>query len=198
MMKHIILIFFSIFITTTTVYAQYDLDGVDESVDSENARFDWAGVKKNLYVGGDVNAFIGNGAFIYFAPFIGYEFIPSLSAGISGMLRYQSQPYNGGVIGKFSKGTGVFVRFKPQIPLIVETSFNFYSSSFKGIIQDTEVTNSWMLGVGYAQSMGERSYTQIMIQYDLLKKDNVPENLLLQFPGGGRLYYKFGIVYYLD
>jgi hypothetical protein len=186
MMKHLLLVSL-LFLTTFISHAQYDVDNVEESKES---KFNWSGVKENIYVGGDVNAILGNVGFIYFAPFIGYEFRAPFSAGISGMVRYLS--YGGGV-GYFSKGAGVFVRYKPRIPLVVESSFNIYSTSNI----EPKRANSWMLGVGYAQSMGERSYTQIMIQYDLLNNDNVPENVLLQLPGGQRLYYKFGIVFYL-
>ena len=186
MMKHVLLVSL-LFLTTFMSYAQYDVDDVEEP---KEAKFNWSGVKENLYVGGDINAILGNVGFIYFAPFIGYEFRAPFSVGVSGMVRYLS--YGGGT-NYFSKGAGVFARYKPRIPLVVESSFNIYSTSNI----EPKGAHSWMLGLGYAQSMGNRSYTQIMIQYDLLNNDNVPENVLLQLPGGQRLYYKFGIVYYL-
>ena len=178
--------------------AQYDVDDVKDSKETKKSKSNWENIKQDLYIGGDINAAIGSSSFLYFAPFIGYEFMPSLSTGISTMLKYQSQPYGNSVIGRFSKGAGLFFRYKPQFPLILETSFNVYSSSYSGITIEPEPAKSWMLGVGYAYSMGERSYSQIMIQYDILKDEHVPENLMLLFPGGGRLYYKFGIIYYLN
>jgi len=189
-----LLFLFTIF-TTLMTHAQYDVNEVEETSSAKKSTFNWSAIKDNLYVGGDINASIGSASFIYFAPFIGYEFKPSFSAGVSGMVRYLS--YNNG-IGEFSKGTGVFVRFKPQIPLILESSFNIYSTSFNGVSQEALGANSWMFGIGYAYSMGSRSYSQIIVQYDVLKNAGVPENIMLIFPGGGRLYYKFGIVYYLN
>jgi len=196
MMKYLLLLLFSTLITLMS-YGQYDIEKVDDSTKTQKTKFDWSGIKEDLYVGGDVNAIFGNVSFIYFSPFVGYEFIPSVSAGISGMVRYESGMISGNVIGLFSKGTGLFVRYKPQIPIILESSFNLYSTSFSGVSQEAIGAKSWMLGIGYAYSMGERSYSQIIVQYDMLKNEYVPENLMLQFPGGGRLYYKFGFVYYL-
>jgi|GEM_PF-1206286 len=196
MMKYLLLLLCSTLITLMS-YGQYDIEKVDDSTKTQKIKFDWSGIKENLYIGGDVNAIFGNVSFIYFSPFVGYEFIPSVSAGVSGMVRYESGMIGGNVIGLFSKGTGLFVRYKPQIPIILESSFNLYSTSFSGISQEAIGAKSWMLGIGYAYSMGERSYSQIIVQYDMLKNEYVPENLMLQFPGGGRLYYKFGIVYYL-
>ena len=192
-MKHLLLVSL-LFLTTFMSHAQYDINEVGEDEKIGDSKFNWSSVKDNIYLGGDVNAILGNVAFIYFAPFIGYEFRSPFSAGISGMVRYLS--YGNGN-GEFSKGAGFFLRYKPRLPLVVESSFNIYSTNFKGSTKETKNTNSWMLGLGYAQSMGERSYTQIMIQYDLLNNDYVPENLLLQFTSGQRLYYKFGIVFYL-
>ncbi len=194
MMKHALLFSLSIIMTLNS-FGQYE---IDDTKKSKKSKFDWSGIKDNLYVGGDVNAIFGTSSFIYFSPFVGFEFIPSLSAGVSGMIRYQSGISNGNVVGLFSKGTGLFVRYKPQFPLILESSFNIYSTSLSGSSQEPLGAKAWMVGIGYAYSMGDRSYSQIMIQYDLLKDQFVPENLMLQFPGGGRVYYKFGIVFYLD
>ena len=166
-MKYLLFVLFSISITLTA-HAQYDVDDIDEASSINKASFNWSAIKDDLYVGGDINALFGNAAFIYLAPFIGYEFKPSFSVGISGMVRYLS--YNNG-IGEFSKGTGVFVRFKPELPLILESSFNIYSTSFTGVSQEALGANSWMVGIGYSYSMGSRSYSQIIIQYDVLKNE---------------------------
>ena len=193
-MKHLLLISL-LFLTGFMSYAQYDINEIEKTEDVEYSKFNCSSIKDDIYVGGDVNATIGNVAFIYFAPFIGYEFIPNFSAGISGMIRYLS--YGNGS-GEFSKGAGVFIRYKPKIPLVIESSFNIYSTSFNGFTQEPLGTHSWMLGGGYAYSIGKRSYSQVMVQYDLLNNNYVPENILLHFSGGSKLYYKFGIVYYLS
>jgi len=193
MMKKISLLIVSVFISLLSI-SQYDVDKVENSNKKNSSKFNWSTIKENIYVGGDFNAYISNTSFIYVAPFIGYEFIPSLSTGISTMIRYQTNSQ----VALFSRGTGVFLRFKPDFPIIIESSFNIYKTSFSGVTADPVGAKAWMLGVGYAYSMGDRSYAQFMFQYDMLKDQYVPENLMAQFPGGGRLYYKVGIVYYLS
>jgi hypothetical protein len=192
-MKNSLLLLFLIFCTVQS-FAQYDVDKVEDEKEGKKSKMNWTALKNDLYVGGGVNANFGSYSYIYFSPFIGYEFLPHISSGISTMIRFE-QNSNG--VGLLSKGAGVFVRYKPEIPILLETSYNIYSTSFKGVSQEPLPAKSVLIGVGYAQPIGDRSYAQVMLQYDVLRNPNVPENILLSFPGFGRVYYKFGFVYYL-
>lgn len=194
MMKNLYIFILVLFIPLG-MNAQYDVDNQMSEEDEEvESRYIFDVIKKDLYIGGDLNLSIGGQSFLYLAPFVGYEFMPDLSAGISFMGKVLKNPS----ASRSSFGSGLFVRYTPEVPVIVETSFNFYNTRYTGITKDPVNSKSWMVGLGYAQSMGNgRSYTQIMFQYDLLKNPDVPENLLLSF-SDNRIYFKFGIVYYLN
>jgi len=174
--------------------AQYDVDDVKNDKESNNEnKINPFKLKEKIYVGSGLNFLVGNTTFIYISPLVGYDLLPPLSVGLSTMFQYYKQ---GG--SSLSRGIGFFTRYRPIDQLIIETSINAYSITFNGIPESKVKAKSWMLGLGYASALGEKSYYQAMIEYDLLKDVNVPEPALYQFNGGGRIYYKFGVIFYLS
>jgi hypothetical protein len=178
--------------------AQYDLEDVESDSISKDPKLNPFKLKEKIYVGSGLNALFGSRTFIYVSPFIGYDITPKFSAGIGTMYQYYRENFNGNIGYLHSIGGGVFTRFRPIEQLILETSINTYSTTYNGVSESKVRSNSWMLGLGYANSIGGKAYYQVMIQYDLFKNSDVPEPLLMQFSNGGRVYYKFGLVFYLS
>lgn len=184
---------------TFSASAQYDVDDVEnDSTSNKDPKINPFKLKEKIYVGSGLNAFFGNRTFFYISPIVGYDIMPKWSAGLGTMYQYYRESFNGNVGYLHSIGGGIFTRYRPIEQLILETSINTYSTTYNGVSASKIRSNSWMVGAGYANSLGGRSYYQIMLQYDLLKDQNVPEPLLLPFPNGGRIYYKFGLVFYLS
>lgn len=176
-------------------FSQYDVEDVKKD-SVKTPKVNPFKLKDKIYVGSGLNLLLGNTTFIYLSPQVGYDILPKLSAGISTLYQYYSVKYSQtSKAYSNSFGLGTFVRFRPVKPLILETSINHYWTSYSNSFK--QQSNSWMLGVGYARSMGNRSYYQIMLQYDLLRDMNVPEPSIISSVNW-RLYYKFGIVFYLS
>lgn len=180
-----------------TSMAQYDVEDVkNDSSETKEPAINPYKLRDKLYVGSGLNLLFGNTTFFYVSPMVGYDITDKFSAGIGTMYQFYRQNVGGGnFYNSNSFGVGVFTRFRPIEPLILETSINTYRTTYNG--SNKEKANSWMLGAGYASSLGSRAYYQVMLQYDLLRDPNVPEPALLKFPNGSGVYYKFGIVFYL-
>jgi len=176
-------------------FSQYDIEDVKKD-SVKTPKVNPFKLKDKIYVGSGLNLLLGNTTFIYLSPQIGYDILPKLSAGVSTLYQYYSVKYSPtSKAYSNSFGLGTFVRFRPIKPLILETSINHYWTNYSNSFK--QQSNSWMLGLGYARSMGNRSYYQIMLQYDLLRDMNVPEPSIISTVNW-RLYYKFGIVFYLS
>lgn len=179
--------------------AQYDVEDVEsDSTSTKDPKINPFKLKEKIYVGSGLNVLFGTRTFFYVSPIIGYDIKPKFSVGIGTMYQYYRENFNGNINYLHSIGAGIFTRYKPIDQLILETSINTYSTTYNGLSEAKIKSNSWMVGVGYANSIGGRSYYQAMIQYDLFKNPDVPEPILFPFQNGGRIYYKFGLVFYLS
>ena len=190
------ILYFILFLVPVLSWSQYDVEDVEsDSTGKEAPKINTFKLKDKIYVGSGVNALFGNTTFFYISPMVGYDISDRFSAGVSTMYQY----YRFGNFGKQSSiGAGVFTRYRPIDPLLIETSFNRYSTTVNGNTDSKIKAASWMVGLGYANSLGSRSFYQIMLQYDILRDEYVPEPALINFANGGSLYYKFGIVFYLS
>ncbi|HIP35880.1 MAG TPA: hypothetical protein EYG85_03405, partial [Crocinitomix sp.] len=191
-MKHIFLI---LLLIPLSALSQYDPDAIkNDSVKSPKINpFE---IRDKIYVGSGLNLMFGNTTFLYVSPQVGYDIFPKISAGFNTLYQFLYYKYsNTAALRVNTFGLGMFMRYRPFKQLILETSINHYWSDYNKIYK--EQANSWMLGLGYARPIGNRSYTQFMIQYDLLKDWNVPEPYIIETLNW-RLYYKFGFIFYLS
>ena len=68
--------------------------------------------------------------FFYISPMVGYDITDKFSGGISTMYQY----FRSGTAYKESSiGAGLFTRFRPIEPLILETSINTYTTTYNGV-----------------------------------------------------------------
>ena len=191
-MKRLLLIFF---LLPVFAFSQYDMDDVKKD-SVKSPKVNPFKLKDKIYVGSGLNLLLGTTTFIYVSPQIGYDILPSFSAGFSTLYQFYNVKYTStSSVYSNSFGLGTFLRYRPIKPLILETSINHYWTSYNSTYK--EQSNSWMLGIGYARPLGNRSYYQIMVQYDFLRDMKVPEPALI-YAATWRLYYKFGLIFYLS
>ncbi len=195
--KHFIFIISILF--ASTLFSQYDLEEAkkDTVIKQRNEKLIRA-FKENTYLGTGANLLLGNLLLIYASPQIGYEFIPKVSAGVLSLFQYQRFS-NAFVTETYTvTGVGVFLRYRPFDFLVLESSYNRYNLNFSstGLTSPLEAkAQSLMMGLGYSRSIGKKSYTNILVSYDLIGDPNNPEPAILR-TGNFALYYKFGLVIY--
>jgi len=188
-------IVFILLLIPTFAFSQYDIEDVKKD-SVKSPKVNPYKLKDKIYVGSGLNLLLGTTTFIYVSPQIGYDITPKFSSGISTLYEfYRIQYTNTTSAYSNSFGVGYFVRYRPIQQLILETSINHYWSNFNSTYKVQ--SNSLMLGVGYARPLGNKSYYNIMIQYDFLRDMNVPEPAIIS-AATWRLYYKFGMVFYLS
>ena len=198
-MKKCLVLLFLIVLPTLSM-AQYDVDDVEQdSSSTKEPKINPFKLKEKIYVGSGLNLLFGNRTLLYVSPMVGYDITPKFSTGVLTMYQYYRQNFGGGNYAYLhSIGGGVFTRYRPIEQLILETSINTYLTTYNGVSTDKVKANSWMVGLGYANSLGGKSYYQVLLSYDLFKNQDVPEPLLFPFINGGRIYYKFGLIFYLS
>ncbi|MGV6861505.1 MAG: hypothetical protein ACWA41_07020 [Putridiphycobacter sp.] len=176
-------------------FSQYDVE--EGKVDSvKSPKINVSNLRDKIYVGSGLNLLLGTTTFIYVSPQIGYDILPKWSAGISTLFQYTKYNYSSTASDQVNSfGTGIYTRFMPIKQLILETSYNKYWSTYNQTYKIK--SNAFMVGLGYARQFGNKSYYQIMLQYDLLRDFNVPEPSIITF-NSGRIYYKFGLIFYLS
>lgn len=184
----------------STIYGQYDVEEAKkDSIMNNKGDQLVKSLKENLYVGSGLNIALGGQLYIYASPQIGYEFMPKVSAGLLSLFQYRRNQYSGGQFElQSSFGGGIFVRYKPFDFLVLESSFNLYKVNYSSSIQTIPIiTNakSLMLGIGFARSLGKKSYFNAILSYDFLKDPFNPESTILR-TNNFRLHYKFGVIIY--
>ena len=181
-----------------SLFAQYDVEKAEKDT-IVNIKKDKtiAAIKKNTYVGSGFNILLGNQLYLYASPQIGYEFLPNFSAGFLSLMQYYTASNLNQTYRQSAVGGGIFTRYFLLNRVVLESSFNLYKikASVTGQPLYENNTSSWMVGLGLANKLGDRSYANFLVSYDLLRNVDNPENLILNL-NNFKLYYKFGIVIY--
>lgn len=179
-------------------FGQYDKETFSDTTQKES-KVNPRVLKEHIYVGGDFSMSFGNLLYLYMAPVVGYEIYKGISAGVSPMYQlYRINQNNGGSVSFHSYGMGVFGRYRPEPfpPLLLQTEFAVYNTDDFSTLDPTDRINApaFFGGIGYAGSLGERSYYQVMLKYDFINNPNNPlPKLFFNLP----LYLSYGMVFYL-
>ncbi|MFT5823999.1 MAG: hypothetical protein ACI8ZM_005265 [Crocinitomix sp.] len=181
---------------TLGVFGQYDVDDIKNDTTDTPSRINWFEQKQKIYVGGEANiSFRSGSSYIYLSPQIGYDITERFSGGVSTMyqlLRFRdiNATYN------FSSfGGGVFARFRPIEQIVLQTELNIYNTVdfLNNPLEDRVNVLAYLVGGGYANSLGDRAHYQIMLMYDLIGNPNIPlPSLLLN-----RVHLKMGFYWHL-
>jgi hypothetical protein len=183
---------------TQLATAQYDLSDVKEDSTKKESNVSWYDIRERTYVGGDFSLRFGTQTYVYLAPMCGYDLIPDygLSAGLSTMYQlYRIKYTNGAVVSDHAFGGGIFVRYRPFPFLLAQAEFNIYNvKDYSSIPSDRINIPACLVGAGYAGAMGDKSYYNIMLMYDLIHNPNMPlPPIFSSYP----IYLKYGFVFYL-
>ncbi len=176
-------------------FSQYDIEEVEKDSVQKETKVNPFTIKEKIYVGGEMSVRFGSLTYLYLAPFAGYDFYKGFSAGVSSMYQlYRAKYTNGAVISSHSYGGGLFMRYRPESFnfLLLQTELNLYNTEDIYGFERVNVP-SFMAGGGYAGSMGDRAYYQIMLMYDFIDDDNMPLIPLFNIP----IYLRYGFVFYL-
>lgn len=184
-----------LFLSGFSASAQYDVDSVNGDSDSKEPKLDLYEIKKKIYVGGDLSMRFGNLTYIYAAPLAGYEFYKGISAGITGIYQLVRVNNGFGVVSESTYGGGLFVRYRPLDFLLVQTEFDLLNTVNYTSAPGNRINFPvFMLGAGYAGSMGQRAYYNVMLMYDFIDDPNMTVPRIVPF---APLYLRYGFVWYL-
>lgn len=195
-------LFISLLITNVICFGQYDMEDNQKENDKPKKEKNVTplAIKERTYVGGELALRFGNFTYIYVAPFIGFDFVKTFSGGVSTMYQFYREfnPFTGQSFSTHAYGGGVFLRFRPIRQILLQTEFNLYNTqdfSTNAFLGDRVNVPVFMAGGGYAGSLGEKSYYQVMLLYDFIQNESNPIPPLIR---GIPLYLRYGLVFYLD
>lgn len=165
--------------------------------EEKEKKFSLFEVKQRIYAGGDFSFSLPSGmTYLYIAPLAGYDIVKQkLSAGLSTMYQFYGIRIGNQYQTWHSYGGGVFLRYRPWKPLLLQTEFDLYNTNnfADGTFERINVP-LFLVGAGYARSMGDKAYSQFMLFYDLIQDPNNPlPRIFLNVP----IHIKFGFVVYL-
>lgn len=155
--------------------------------------FSMRSFKDRFYTGGNI-AFqvVNNVFFLDVSPIFGYEITKNFSSGIGLKYSYIRQggnpPWSTSIYGG-----SVFSRYLITANTLAHTEFEMINLDVfeigTGFVR--KWVPVWLVGGGYRQSLGGRSYFQIMLLYDIINDKNNP----YQSPFGPQipLYIRGGI-----
>lgn len=147
----------------------------DLPIDKKPAKKSQKSFKDNLFFGGYLNLSFGSYTVIGIEPMIGYKINPKLSAGVkvrydyikddrSGR-DYTTSTYGGSIFGRYS----VTPKFYAQAEVASYNYEYFYVSG-----SDRDWVPFLFLGGGFVQPLGERSWLNIQVLFDVLQDNASP------------------------
>jgi hypothetical protein len=174
-------------------FSQYEVE-MDDSL-AEEPKVDLYELKQKIYVGGDVSMRFGNLTYIYAAPLVGYEFYKGLSAGLTGIYQYVRINNLGSIQTEGTFGGGVFMRYRPIEFILLQTEFDILNTVNYTSAPGNRINfPAFMMGAGYAGSLGDRAYYNVMLMYDFINNPNMTLWPIVTF---APVYLRYGFVWYL-
>lgn len=174
-------------------FAQYDVETEDSLTDEP--KVDLYELKKKIFVGGDLSMRFGNLTYIYAAPLVGFEFYKNLSVGLTGIYQYVRINNFGSIVTEGTFGGGAFIRYRPIEFLLFQTEFDILNSVNYTSAPGKRINfPAFMFGGGYAGSLGDRAYYNVMLMYDFINNPNMTLWPVVTF---APIYLRYGFVWYL-
>ncbi len=182
-----------LFLFPVFAFTQYEVE--DEDSLAEETKVDLYELKKKIYVGGDLSMRFGNLTYIYAAPLVGFEFYKNLSVGLTGIYQYVRINNFGSIVTEGTFGGGAFIRYRPIEFLLFQTEFDILNSVNYTSAPGKRINfPAFMLGGGYAGSLGNRAYYNVMLMYDFIDNPNMTVWPVVTF---APIYLRYGFVWYL-
>ncbi len=137
-----------------------------------------APIKDKIYFGGNIGLSFGNYTMIGIRPFIGYKIRPKLSIGLKFSYEYISDKRYSSTYTTSNYGGSVFARYRIVNPLYVHAEYALMNYELYNSLGESQ--REWvpflLLGAGYSQSLGGRTWLNIQILFDVLQNSNSPYN----------------------
>jgi len=177
--------------------SQYDVDAVKNDSISKEPKVNLFKLKEKIFVGTDLSLSFGNLTYIYIAPLIGYDITKKFSSGFSSMYQLLRLKYpNGTVAAEHSYGGGIFLRYRPFQQLILHTELDLFNTVDYSVAFGRINAPAFMMGAGYAGSLGERAYYSFLLMYDFIHDPNMPIPAFVNI-AGVPFYFRYGFVWHL-
>lgn len=131
-----------------------------------------------LFFGGGMGAQFGAVTYINASPLVGYRITPKLQAGVRGNYTYLSNR----VVQNNILGGSLFSRYAiaPQLFAHVEYEELYFLNQPSVINPIT----AFLVGGGYSQKLGPRTFLNMVLLYDLRRSDNSPYSSPIVFRMG--------------
>jgi hypothetical protein len=147
-----------------------------------------------LYSGGDVSATFGTENMVMLAPVLGVDIIGNLSAGVG--VRYiwwNSRTWN---YNAHMFGMSVFTKYILADVILLHAEYEKLNvenySAFEQRYRRTWIDVA-LVGGGYRQMLGERSYWNLLVLYDVINDQRSPYSVAYNLP----LVFRTGFIIYL-
>jgi hypothetical protein len=130
--------------------------------------------EKKFFTGGSIGLQFGNQTMIDASPILGYRFTKNLSAGVGFTYQYYRLNYYGTVLKTYIIGGRVFARYYFFEDFFLHGEYealNLETKFFDPGLMYHQTNRYWvgsvLAGGGYRQAIGENSYFNIMVLYNL-------------------------------
>ena len=132
--------------------------------------------KSNLFYGGYINLSFGSYTVIGIEPMIGYKLTPKLSAGVKVQYNYIQDDRYAKSYTTSTYGGSIFGRYlvTPKFYAQVEAASYSYEFFYFNGGSEREWVPFLLAGGGFIQPLGERSWLNVQILFDVLQDDKSP------------------------
>ncbi|MDF7825069.1 MtrB/PioB family outer membrane beta-barrel protein [Pontiellaceae bacterium B12227] len=134
-------------------------------------------LRNNLFYGGYINLSFGNYTVIGIEPMIGYKINPKLSMGVKARYdyikddryakTYTTSTYGGSLFGRYLVNPNFYAHAEAA-------SYSYEFFSFPTDSSEREWVPFLFLGGGFIQPLGERSWLNVQIVFDVLQDNSSP------------------------
>ena len=133
-------------------------------------------IKDNLFYGGYINLSFGSYTVIGVEPMVGYRLNPKLSAGVKVKYNYIKDDRYAKSYSTSTYGGSIFGRYllTPNFYAQAEAASSNYELFYIDGSSEREWIPFLLLGGGYMQPLGERTWLNIEILFDVLQDDKSP------------------------
>lgn len=134
-------------------------------------------LREHLYFGGGFGLQFGSVTLIEISPLVGYKITPKLSAGLSPSYKYYGyKDYYGYKVNSNVFGGSVFARYYIIPSIFAHSEFEtlYFNTKVTGYEKSLQQINSFFVGGGYNQVIGNNSGMYLMVLWNLNDTQDSP------------------------
>ncbi|MEE9368699.1 MAG: hypothetical protein V3V05_07515 [Pontiella sp.] len=133
-------------------------------------------IKNNIFYGGYINLSFGSYKVIGIEPMIGYTLTPKLSTGVKVKYNYIQDDRYARSYTTSTYGGSIFARYRvtPKFYAQLEPATYSYESFHLNGTSERDWVPFFLMGGGFTQPLGERSWLFIEVLFDVLQDNKSP------------------------